>query len=66
MLRSLDAFLWLFNRTLDKHPSIKEFTDKVKPRITKVIKNLCQPERKYANKNDEGKRLADKSRKTKN
>ena len=38
-----EAFLWLFNTTLDKHAPIKEFTkkeekDKLKPWVTKGIK----------------------------
>ena len=38
-----EAFLWLFNATLDKHAPIKEFTkkevkDKLKPYVTKGMK----------------------------
>ena len=41
-----EAFLRLFNRTLDKHAPINEFTkkeeeDKLKPWVTKGIKKIC-------------------------
>ena len=51
-----EAFLRLFNTTLDKHAPIKEFTrkeekDKLKPWVTKGIKkNLCQLGTKSTNK----------------
>ena len=61
-----EAFLQLFNTTLDKNAPIKEFTkieekDKLKPWVTKGIKNVCPKQNLQTN--DKGKRSADKNRK---
>ena len=61
-----EAFLQLFNTTLDKNAPIKEFTkieekDKLKPWVTKGIKNVSPKQNLQTN--DKGKRSADKNRK---
>ena len=50
-----EAFLRLFNTTLDKHAPINELTekeakDKLKPWVTKRMKYLCQSETKFTSK----------------
>ena len=57
---AFEAFLRFFNTTLDKHAPIKELTkkerkDKLKPWVTKGIKNSMSVRNKDLETNDKGK-----------